>query len=136
MLRKEDFAVIKALKKRDVYVKDIAAELGVHPKTVSRALRLGSPRSTPRQLSSSCVRSEAEGASSSKPDPQIRLNCPARLGIGTKGSEFGNEMPETVAKVLPECRGDLGVSKNPERLISIVSIQREHKPLHVDIVSN
>lgn len=37
MLRKEDFAVIKALKKRDVYVKDIAAELGVHPKTVSRA---------------------------------------------------------------------------------------------------
>jgi len=42
MLRKEDFAVIKALKKRDVYVKDIAAELGVHPKTVSRALRRGS----------------------------------------------------------------------------------------------
>lgn len=42
MLRKEDFAVIKALKKRDVYVKDTAAELGVHPKTVSRALRRGS----------------------------------------------------------------------------------------------
>ena len=42
MLRKEDFAVIKALKKRDVYVKDIAAELGVHPKTVSRALQRGS----------------------------------------------------------------------------------------------
>src|SRR3990170_3742592 len=42
MLRKEDFAVIKALKKRDVYVKDLAAELGVHPKTVSRALRRGS----------------------------------------------------------------------------------------------
>lgn len=41
MLRKEDFAVIKALKKRDVYVKDIAAELGVHPKTVSPALRRG-----------------------------------------------------------------------------------------------
>ena len=41
MLRKEDFAVIQALKKRDVYVKDIAAELGVHPKTVSRALRRG-----------------------------------------------------------------------------------------------
>src|SRR3990172_4922366 len=42
MLRKEDFAVIQALKKRDVYVKDIAAELGVHPKTVSRALQRGS----------------------------------------------------------------------------------------------
>ena len=42
MLRKEDFAVIQALKKHDVYVKDIAAELGVHPKTVSRALRRGS----------------------------------------------------------------------------------------------
>jgi transposase len=42
MLSKEDFAVTQALKKRDVYVKDIAAELGVHPKTVSRALRRGS----------------------------------------------------------------------------------------------
>jgi predicted transcriptional regulator len=42
MLRKEDFAVIKALKKRDVYVKDVAPELGVQPKTVSRALRGGS----------------------------------------------------------------------------------------------
>jgi transposase len=42
MLRKEDFAVIKALKKRGVYLKDIAAELGVHPKTVRRALERGS----------------------------------------------------------------------------------------------
>jgi transposase len=41
MLTKEDYAVIKALKKRGVYVKDIAAELGVHPKTVSRALERG-----------------------------------------------------------------------------------------------
>ncbi len=39
MLKKEDFAVIKALAKRGVYHKDIAAELGVHPKTVSRALK-------------------------------------------------------------------------------------------------
>src|SRR5690554_6510126 len=44
MLSKEDFAVIKALKKRGVYNKDIAAELGVHPKTVCRALkREGAP---------------------------------------------------------------------------------------------
>lgn len=42
MLRKEDFAVIQALKNHDVYLKDIAAELGVHPKTVSRSLRRGS----------------------------------------------------------------------------------------------
>ena len=39
MLTKEDFLVIKALAKRGVYHKDIAAELGVHPKTVSRALK-------------------------------------------------------------------------------------------------
>ena len=53
MLRKEDFAVIKALKKRDVYVKDIAAELGVHPKTVSRALQRGSAPSTVRRRGAS-----------------------------------------------------------------------------------
>ena len=41
MLSKEDYAVIKALKQRGVYVKDIAAELGIHPKTVSRALKQG-----------------------------------------------------------------------------------------------
>lgn len=43
MLSKEDYAVIKALNKRGVYQKDIAAELGVHPKTVSRALKRGAP---------------------------------------------------------------------------------------------
>jgi transposase len=41
MLKKEDFAVIKALRERGVYLEDIAAELGVHPKTVSRALKRG-----------------------------------------------------------------------------------------------
>jgi transposase len=45
MLSKEDFAVIKALKQRGVYIKDIAEQLGVHPKTVSRALkRNGAPQ--------------------------------------------------------------------------------------------
>ncbi len=51
MLKKEDFAVIKALANRGVYHKDIAAELGVHPKTVSRALKRDSaptPRRAPR----------------------------------------------------------------------------------------
>jgi transposase len=41
MLSKEDFAVIKALSQRGVYLKDIAAELGVHPKTINRALQRG-----------------------------------------------------------------------------------------------
>ena len=39
MLRKEHFTVIKSLHQRGVYHKDIAEELGVHPKTVSRALK-------------------------------------------------------------------------------------------------
>src|SRR5262245_20448301 len=47
MLRKEDFMVIQALTKRGVYLNDIAAELGVHPKTVSRALKRGGPPSPP-----------------------------------------------------------------------------------------
>ena len=41
MLGKEDFVVIQALAKRGVYLCDIADELGVHPKTVSRALKRG-----------------------------------------------------------------------------------------------
>jgi transposase len=49
MLSKEDYAVIKALKQRGVYLKDIAAELGIHPKTVSRALkRAGAPKRGPQ----------------------------------------------------------------------------------------
>jgi transposase len=51
MLKKEDFAVIKALAKRGVYLKDIAAEMGVHPKTIRRALTRDSapaPRRQPR----------------------------------------------------------------------------------------
>jgi transposase len=47
MLRKEDFMVIQALAKRGVYLNDIAAELGVHPKTVSRALKRGGPPARP-----------------------------------------------------------------------------------------
>jgi transposase len=42
MLSQEDYIVIKTLKKRGVYHKDIAEQLGVHPKTVSRALQRGS----------------------------------------------------------------------------------------------
>lgn len=41
MIRKEDFAVMKALEERGLYQKDIAAELGVHPRTVRRALKRG-----------------------------------------------------------------------------------------------
>ncbi|MEW5873522.1 MAG: IS21 family transposase [Chloroflexota bacterium] len=44
MIHKEDFAVIQTLHKRGVFQKDIAEELEVHPKTVSRALkRQGAP---------------------------------------------------------------------------------------------
>ena len=32
MIRKEDFAVITALQQRGVFLKDIALELGVHPR--------------------------------------------------------------------------------------------------------
>jgi transposase len=51
MLKKEDYAVINALAQRGVYLKDIAADLGVHPKTVSRALNRGqapTPTRAPR----------------------------------------------------------------------------------------
>ena len=41
MLRKEGFAKIKALHERGVHQVDIAAQLGVHPKTVGRALKRG-----------------------------------------------------------------------------------------------
>jgi transposase len=48
MLRKEDFAVIRALQERGVYQKDIAVQLDVHPKTVSRALKRGAAPSRQR----------------------------------------------------------------------------------------
>lgn len=43
MLGKEDFVVIQALVRRGVYLADIARDLGVHPKTVRRALQRGGP---------------------------------------------------------------------------------------------
>jgi transposase len=53
MLRKEDFAVIEALNKRGVYLKDIAEELEVHPRTVKRALERGGAPKPERKLCSS-----------------------------------------------------------------------------------
>lgn len=50
MIQKEDFAVIKSLKQRGVYQKDIAKEIGVHPRTVRRALkRDGAPKRERKQ---------------------------------------------------------------------------------------
>ena len=43
MLSKEDFVTIQALVRRGVYQRDIAARLGVHPRTVRRALGRGGP---------------------------------------------------------------------------------------------
>ena len=74
MLMQEDFAVIKALKKRGVYVRDIAAELGVHPKTVSRALQRGS------------APSPASRRGASKLDPH-KATIDRLLGDGTDNSE-------------------------------------------------
>jgi hypothetical protein len=49
MLRKEDWMVIQAQVERGVYQKDLAAALGVHPRTVRRALeRGGAPSDTRR----------------------------------------------------------------------------------------
>jgi transposase len=41
MLSKEAYMVIKSLNQNGVYLKDIAAEIGVHPRTVRRALQRG-----------------------------------------------------------------------------------------------
>ena len=41
MLKREDWMMIQEKRTKGVYIKDIAAELGVHPKTVSRALGRG-----------------------------------------------------------------------------------------------
>lgn len=53
MLRKEDFAVIEALNKRGVYLKDIAEELEVHPRTVKRALQRGGAPKAERKVGAS-----------------------------------------------------------------------------------
>jgi transposase len=50
MLRKEDWMEIKAQIDRGVYQKDIARQLGVHPRTVRRALRRGRAPSGKRPL--------------------------------------------------------------------------------------
>jgi transposase len=41
MVSKEDYAVIESLNERGIYLKDIAAELEVHPRAVKRALQRG-----------------------------------------------------------------------------------------------
>jgi len=49
MLTKEDYIMVKTLANHGFYIKDIAEELGVHPKTISRALRRGSAPSKQRR---------------------------------------------------------------------------------------
>jgi transposase len=48
MIKKEDWMDIKAQIERGMYQKDVANELGIHPKTVSRALKRGGPPSGTR----------------------------------------------------------------------------------------
>lgn len=53
MLRREDVMVIQALAKRGLYLCDIAKQVGVHPRTVRRALaRGGAPASRPSRRGS------------------------------------------------------------------------------------
>ena len=71
MLRKGDWQVIQALSKRGVYQKDIAEEIGVHRKTVSRALERGGPpkgRPGPRPMT---ARPAARAASAVRPSTSI-----------------------------------------------------------------
>ena len=61
MIKKEDFAVIKALTHQGAFIKDIAAEIGVHPKTVSRALKRGSaPKAEKKSKDSKLVPYQAK----------------------------------------------------------------------------
>lgn len=48
MLRREDWIMIRELREKGCYIKDIAARLGVHPRTVSRALERGAAPSGKR----------------------------------------------------------------------------------------
>lgn len=64
MLTRGDYLMISERRRQGAYVKDIAAELGVHPKTVSRALkRGGEPPARPRRrgskLDSFCAQVDA-----------------------------------------------------------------------------
>ena len=51
MLGLEDFMTIQALVKRGVYLCDIAEQLGVHRKTVSRAVKRGGAPAARRGVS-------------------------------------------------------------------------------------
>lgn len=53
MLRKEEYRMIQILKNRGMYQKDIAAELGVSPKTVQRAVKRGDAPGKARQAKES-----------------------------------------------------------------------------------
>ena len=54
MLNKEDWMIIKAQKEQGVYIKDIAANLGVHPRTVRRALQRSGPPQRKKPLPRRC----------------------------------------------------------------------------------
>ena len=54
MLNKEDWMIIKAQKEQGVYIKDIAAGLGVHPRTVRRALQRSGPPQRKKPLARRC----------------------------------------------------------------------------------
>jgi IS30 family transposase len=55
MLAPEDFMTIQALVKRGVYLCDIAEQLGVHPRTVRRALARGGSAHPPGRPARECA---------------------------------------------------------------------------------
>lgn len=58
MLRREEYLMIREMRRQGMFIKDIAAEVGVHPRTVRRALQRGGAPSRTRP-----------GARQSKLDP-------------------------------------------------------------------
>ena len=74
MLAKEDFMVIQALVKRGVYQRDIAQTVGVHPKTVQRAVKRGA------------------GPDGAPPEPARPVSGPDRPPAGRGGLERGRDM--------------------------------------------
>ncbi len=75
MISKEDYMEIKAQHERGVYKKDIARKLGVHPRTVTRALERGGPPARKRP-----------GARGSKLDP-FKEFVDAELAAGVWNAE-------------------------------------------------
>ena len=94
MLGLEDFMTIQALVKRGVYLCDIAEQLGVHPRTVRRALHRGGPPAPRRGRQGSRLdpyRAQvdqllSEGVWNAVPESTIGIVQPGRAGSRSCGT--------------------------------------------------